>query len=50
MRIYKERQIHTKTSSRPIKMQGGWCNPHTNPTRYNNYYLLTEFAIRTVRY
>ena len=30
MGIYEDRQIHTKTGFRPIKLQGSRSGPHTN--------------------
>ena len=40
MGIYKDRQIHTKTSSRPIKWQDSQSGPHNNrmPLNNNEYY------------
>ena len=37
MGIYKDWQIHTKTSFRPIQLQESWSGPHTNPTPSNNH-------------
>ena len=36
MGIYEDRQIHNKTGSRPIKLQGSKSVPHTNRMPYNN--------------
>ena len=44
MGIYEDRQIHAKTSSRPIKSQGSRSGPHTNRMLYNNlFYSVTNF-------
>ena len=36
MGIYEDRQIHTKTGFRPIKLQESRSGPHTNRTPSNN--------------
>ena len=36
MGIYEDRQIHTKTGFRPIKLQESQSGPHTNRTPSNN--------------
>ena len=36
--IYEDRQIHTKTGFRPIKLQESRSGPHTNRTPSNNLY------------
>ena len=37
MGIYEDRQIHTKTGFRPIKLQESRSGPHTNRTPSNKY-------------
>ena len=50
MGIYEDRQIHTKTGFRPIKLQESRSGPHTNRTPSNNVnYCLTKISIRTKR-
>ena len=36
MGIYEDRQIHTKTGFRPIKLQESRSGPHTDRTPSNN--------------
>ena len=36
MGIYEDRQIHTKTGFRPIKLQESRSDPHTDRTASNN--------------
>ena len=50
MGIYEDWQIHTKTGFRPIKLQESRSGPHTNRTPSNNYYLLTGYKGRTMKY
>ena len=40
MGIYEDRQIHTKTGFRPIKLQESRSGPHTNRTPSNNSKIL----------
>ena len=47
MGIYEDRQIHTKTGFRPIKLQESRSGPHTNRTPSNKgIYCLTKISIR----
>ena len=44
---YEDWQIHTKTGSRPIKLQESWSGPHTNRTPSNNktYHVKVEDTV-----
>ena len=44
MGIYEDRQIHTKTGFRPIKLQESRSGPHTNRTLSNNNNLLAKLV------
>ena len=46
MRIYEDRQIHTKTGFRPIKLQESRSGPHTNRTPSNNILYYTSRAYK----
>ena len=45
MGIYEDRQIHTKASFRPIKLQESQSGPHTNQTPSNKqvYYTVPRY-------
>ena len=50
MGIYEDRQIHTKTGFRPIKLQESRSGPHTNRMPSNNNGLLTGSEGHTEKY